>query len=97
MILSNEPGYYKPSEYGIRIENLVLVHRCSIAGSERDMLCFETLTAVPIDRSLLDLALLSQEECSWLNAYHARVAETVGPLLEGDARFWLLDATRAIA
>lgn len=97
MILSNEPGYYKPGAYGIRIENLMLVRRCSITGGERDMLCFETLTAVPIDRSLLDLTLLSQAERSWLDAYHAKVAETVGPLLEGDARLWLLDATRSIA
>jgi Xaa-Pro aminopeptidase len=89
MVLSNEPGYYKTGEYGIRIENLVLVEKRAIAGAEGEWLGFETLTLAPIERRLVDLALLSPAEREWWNAYHARVREVLGPQLEGAALSWL--------
>jgi len=89
MILSNEPGYYKTGEYGIRIENLVLVETREIPGAEGEWLGFETLTLVPIDRNLVDPALLTEAERSWWNAYHARVAEVLAPQLDGAALAWL--------
>ncbi|SDH39282.1 aminopeptidase P family protein [Roseospirillum parvum] len=93
MILSNEPGYYKPDAFGIRIENLVaVVEAPRIDGAERDMLAFETLTLAPIDRRLIDPALLSDEERAWVDAYHARVLATIGPLLPRGDRLWLDDA-----
>ncbi|MCD2317378.1 aminopeptidase P family protein [Sphingomonas sp. IC-11] len=91
MILSNEPGYYKAGEYGIRIENLLLVEERDIAGGESTMLAFETLTLAPIDRDLIDPALMTPAELGWLNDYHARVAETLAPVLEGDDRVWLIE------
>lgn len=91
MFLSNEPGYYKAGEYGIRIENLVLVEERDIPGAEQPMLGFETLTFAPIERRLIDVALLSGAERAWVDAYHARVLEIVGPQLEGEARAWLED------
>ncbi|WP_068071061.1 aminopeptidase P family protein [Novosphingobium lentum] len=90
MILSNEPGYYKAGAYGIRIENLVLVEPRAIAGAEGEFFGFETLTNVPIDRNLVALDLLTQPECDWWNAYHARVREILEPQLEGADRAWLL-------
>ena len=91
MMLSNEPGYYKAGEYGIRIENLVLTVPRAVPGGDpgRAMLAFETLTFAPIERDLIDPALLTAEELSWLNAYHARVTEQIGPLLDGEDRAWL--------
>lgn len=96
MIVSNEPGYYKEGEYGIRIENLVLVTERPEPGDEREMLGFETLTFAPIDRNLLDLALLDAQEIAWLNAYHAQVRQIVGPQLEGDDAAWLEAATEPV-
>ena len=96
MILSNEPGYYKTGEYGIRIENLVLVVHAEIEGAEKRMLAFETLTFAPIDRSLVDPARLSPEEREWLDGYHSRVLEVVGPQLDGDARAWLEESCRPL-
>ncbi len=94
MIVSNEPGYYKTGAYGIRIENLVAVRESPRgAGEERDMLAFETLTLAPIDRRLVEPALLSAAEGAWLDAYHARVCAEIGPQLEGAARDWLEEAT----
>jgi len=89
MICSNEPGYYKTGEYGIRVENLVLVVEREVAGAEKKMLGFETLTFAPIDRNLIDLALMADSERDWLNDYHAKVLEVVGPQLEGEAKAWL--------
>lgn len=89
MIVSNEPGYYKAGGYGIRIENLVLVESRDVPGAEREMLGFETLTFAPIDRNAIDRALLTAAELTWLDVYHARVLEVVGPQLEGGARSWL--------
>jgi Xaa-Pro aminopeptidase len=97
MILSNEPGYYKKGEYGIRIENLVLVERREIAGAEREMLGFETLTFAPIDLKLVEPALLSGEEHEWLDAYHARVRETLAPEVDEETWAWLIEATQPLA
>ncbi len=97
MILSNEPGYYKPGHFGIRIENLVLVEEREIAGAEGRYFGFETLTFAPIDRALVDVALLTEAEIAWWNAYHARVREVVGGQLEGAARDWLEAACAPLA
>jgi Xaa-Pro aminopeptidase len=97
MIISNEPGYYKEGAYGIRIENLqVVTPAAGIEGGERPMLGFETLTLAPIDRRLIDRALLTAEELAWLNAYHARVRQVVGPQLPNDARAWLEAVTNPL-
>ena len=94
MIVSNEPGYYKEGAYGIRIENLVAVRvLADVPGGDRKMLDFETLTLAPIDRNLIDLTLLTPEERAWMDAYHARVAVEIGPLLDGAVRDWLMEAT----
>ncbi|WJR76993.1 aminopeptidase P family protein [Bradyrhizobium sp. NP1] len=93
MILSNEPGYYKADAYGIRIENLELVVAVDISGGEKPMNAFETLTLAPIDRRLIDVAMLSKNERDWLNAYHARVAAEVGPQLDDATKAWLDQAT----
>jgi Xaa-Pro aminopeptidase len=92
MILSNEPGYYKTGEYGIRIENLVLVVERQIEGAEKEMLGFETLTFAPIDRRLVEVSMLDPEELVWLNCYHAHVLAKIGPSLEGSDRDWLAKA-----
>lgn len=98
MILSNEPGYYKPRAYGIRIENLVLVTSLQKPRSfEREMMGFETLTLAPIDRNLIDANLLTNGELDWLNAYHALVAKSLKADLDKATRKWLLAATKPIA
>ena len=99
MMLSNEPGYYKAGEYGIRIENLLLTVPVTIPDSdpERAMLGFETLTFAPIERDLIDPALLTPAERDWLDAYHADVAAKIGPELDGEERAWLLAKCAAIA
>jgi Xaa-Pro aminopeptidase len=92
MIISNEPGYYKTGEYGIRIENLVLVVSREIEGAEKEMLGFETLTFAPIDRRLIDAQMLDPEEIIWLNCYHAHVLAKIGPTLSGVDLEWLQQA-----
>ena len=89
MILSNEPGYYKTGEYGIRIENLVLVEPREIAGAEGEFLGFETLTFAPIDRHLVAAEMFTPEETGWWNAYHAEVLAKLAPQLDGADRAWL--------
>ena len=89
MILSNEPGYYKTGEYGIRVENLVLVVPVEVEGAEKTLLGFETLTFAPIDRDLIEIAMLSPAERGWVDDYHAEVLRIVGPQLDGEARAWL--------
>jgi len=96
MILSNEPGYYKTDAYGIRIENLELVIGTDIAGAEKPMNAFETLTLAPIDRRLIDVTMLSPAELGWLNDYHARVAAEVRPQLDDATKLWLDQATAAL-
>jgi Xaa-Pro aminopeptidase len=98
MILSNEPGYYRAGAYGIRIENLVLVVEASpVAGAEKPLNAFETLTLAPIDVRLIEPRLLAPEEIAWLAAYHARVRETLTPLVDAATRDWLLTATTLLA
>ena len=96
MIISNEPGYYKTGEYGIRIENLVLVVPREIEGAEKEMLGFETLTFAPIDRRLIDVEMLEPEEIVWLNCYHAHVLARIGPELSGADLAWLQRACAPI-
>ncbi|WP_188259119.1 M24 family metallopeptidase [Azospirillum tabaci] len=100
MILSNEPGYYKTGAYGIRIENLIVVQPLDLPMAERPMLGFEVLTLAPIDRNLVEPALLTQAEIAWLNAYHTQVRETLEPRLAGGAdaavAHWLRQATSPI-
>ncbi|MEH6403034.1 MAG: aminopeptidase P family protein [Sneathiella sp.] len=97
MILSNEPGYYKTGEYGIRIENLVtVVNQPKMNGAEREVLKFETLTYAPLDRELMDLSLLSPSEISWVDGYHQAVHDKISPLLEGEVKDWLTTATAAL-
>jgi Xaa-Pro aminopeptidase len=97
MICSNEPGFYKTGEYGIRIENLIVVSESkAVDGGERKMMEFETITLAPIDLNLVELSLLTADERAWLNAYHARVRETLTKQVDDETRAWLDDATRAI-
>jgi len=97
MVVSNEPGYYKEGAYGIRIENLVAVRQAeSLQGGEKDMLEFEILTISPIDRRLVDPSLLNPRERNWLNAYHARVRDTLSPLIDEEIRGWLKQATEPL-
>jgi Xaa-Pro aminopeptidase len=93
MIVSNEPGYYKTGEYGIRIENLVVVQ--PVEG-QPNMLQFETITLAPIDTNLVDRSLLTAQEVAWLNAYHQRVYQTLSPAMDEPAKAWLAEATRPI-
>jgi Xaa-Pro aminopeptidase len=96
MILSNEPGYYKQGHFGIRIENLVLVEERQIAGQEGRYLSFETLTFVPLDRKLIDKALLTADEIAWVDAYHAKVRALLAPQLAGEDLAWLERETAAL-
>jgi Xaa-Pro aminopeptidase len=95
MILSNEPGYYKTAAYGIRIENLLLVIAApEPVGAEKPLNAFETLTLAPIERRLIDTRLLTAKERNWVDSYHGRVQEVLGPLLDPTTRAWLDSATR---
>ena len=97
MILSNEPGYYKTAAYGIRTENLVLVIAApEPEGAEKPLNAFETLTLAPIDRTLINTRMLTSKERHWLDSYHARVQEVIGPLLDVPTRGWLELATRPV-
>ncbi len=98
MIVSNEPGFYKEGEYGIRIENLQYVTEAhTIAGGERPMHGFKALTLAPIDRNLILADMLSPAEQAQLDAYHARVLAELGPRLEPEVRKWLEAACAPIA
>jgi Xaa-Pro aminopeptidase len=97
MILSNEPGLYREGQYGIRLENLVLVTPPEkIAGGTREMMGFDTLTLVPFDRRLIDPKQLLPFELAWVNAYHARIRREIEPILLSDDRAWLRHATAPI-
>jgi Xaa-Pro aminopeptidase len=97
MILSNEPGYYKTGAYGIRTENLVLVTEADpVPDAEKPLNAFETLTLAPIDLRLVSPTMLTVAEIAWLNAYHARVRETLSPLVDAQTRSWLEQSTRPI-
>ncbi len=87
MILSNEPGYYRTGAYGIRIENLILVTEAkAVAGAEKPLNAFETLTLAPIDARLIDPSLLTGEEIAWFDAYHGRVRDALAPLVDAPTR-----------
>ena len=89
MILSDEPGFYSPGSYGIRLENLLLVQPASMPGT-RGFLKFEPLTLAPFDRRLIDRAALDAEQVRYLDAYHARVVADIGPELPSDTQEWLV-------
>jgi Xaa-Pro aminopeptidase len=98
MIVSNEPGYYKTGEYGIRIESLVAVVPVpEPPGAEATLYGFETLTLAPIDRTLVDPALLTPAELAWLDRYHARVRDAIAPKVDRETALWLTEATRPLA
>jgi Xaa-Pro aminopeptidase len=92
MILSNEPGFYLPDHYGIRLENLLLVRPAALPDAAKPFLCFETLTLAPFDRRLLNPALMTEPERRWLDDYHARVLREVSPALSQAPRDWLAAA-----
>ncbi|MCQ1060686.1 aminopeptidase P family protein [Photobacterium sp. ZSDE20] len=92
MVLSNEPGYYRADAFGIRIENLELVVEVETAG-DMTVMGFESLTRAPIDRRLVDLALMTDAELNWLNNYHQSVFDVLSPSLQGDDLAWLEQAT----
>lgn len=95
MIISNEPGLYRANQYGIRIENLVRV-RESVTTEFGQFLAFETLTLFPIDKNLIDKAMLSQQELDWFNAYHQEVYDKIAPLLSPEEQRWLSEKTSAL-
>ncbi|WP_353645459.1 aminopeptidase P family protein [Mesorhizobium sp. WSM2239] len=98
MILSNEPGYYKPGHYGIRLENLVIVTAAEqLPDGDIAMHGFETLTLAPFDRRMLRTDLLMPEELIWLDTYHARVLSEIGPMVDGETLKWLEAATAPLA
>ena len=94
MILSNEPGYYEDGSFGIRIENLMLVVLAETPHQTegKRFLTFETLTLVPLDKSLVDTALLTSAEVKWVDGYHARVLRELAPLLPATLQSRLADA-----
>ncbi len=89
MILSNEPGFYLPGHYGIRLENLLLVQPAELAAGGKKFLRFETLTLAPFDTRLIEPALMTEAEIAWLDGYHARVLAEIGPRLDQAERAWL--------
>ena len=95
--MTNEPGYYAAGAFGIRIENLLVVEERTIAGGERPMLGFETLTFAPIDLNLVEPKLMDPDEIAWLDDYHARVRKTLSPRVDTSTRAWLVKATRRLA
>jgi Xaa-Pro aminopeptidase len=100
MILSNEPGYYRTGDFGIRIENLVVVRDAEpVPGGDRQMHSFETITLAPISRRLIAPVLLTAAEIAWLDTYHLRVYGALSgwPTLTTDERAWLAEACRPLA
>jgi Xaa-Pro aminopeptidase len=99
MITSVEPGVYRPGQWGVRIENLVMNIAAHTAegATFAEMLEFETLTLCPIDTRCIERSLLRDDEVAWLNAYHARVRTELSPLVSGEALAWLLTRTEALA
>jgi Xaa-Pro aminopeptidase len=88
MIMSNEPGYYAPGAYGIRLENLVIVQPADVTGTKQ-FFCFENLTWAPFDRTLIETALLTETERVWVDRYHAQVLARVAPHMPQDVHDWL--------
>ena len=96
MVLSNEPGYYRADAFGIRIENLELVVETPTNG-DFPVLSFESLTRCPIDKRNINVDMLTRPELAWLNDYHQKVWDDIGPLVEGDVKEWLRAATLPVA
>jgi Xaa-Pro aminopeptidase len=96
MVLSNEPGYYLPQQYGIRLENLLLVQPAALMGTGKPFLRFETLTLAPFDRRLIEPSLLEAAELAWLDGYHARVAAEIAPRLDPSDQAWLAESCAPI-
>lgn len=93
MLISNEPGYYKPGAFGIRIENLIMVvENGYMEDGKTPCMKFDTVTLVPIDKRLIDVSLLQDDEINWLNDYHKQVAREIGPYLEPHEKKWLKEA-----
>jgi Xaa-Pro aminopeptidase len=98
MIISNEPGFYREGQYGIRLENLVLVRDLKeIDGGNVAVMGFETLSLAPFDLRLIDAALLNHAELHWLNAYHGWVKRQLTPHLDEDEAKWLEQATKPLS
>ena len=95
MVVSNEPGYYRENEFGIRLENLIFVKKIGDVDGQK-LLGFENLTFVPVDSRLIDISLITVEEKDWINAYHLEVLEKVGPHVEGTTLEWLKNAVHQI-
>jgi Xaa-Pro aminopeptidase len=95
MVLSNEPALYRPGEYGLRTENMIV---CLKGESTEfgDFLCFDTLTLCPIDTKAIDVNLLAPEEKEWLNTYHQRVYEELSPRLNDELKSFLKELTHWI-
>lgn len=96
MILSNEPGFYLPGGYGIRLENLIMAVEAEFPAAAKPFLRFETMTWAPFDRRLIDSALLTRAEVEWIDGYHAQVEAIVGPQLEGAEKAWLSAACASL-
>ncbi len=92
MVISNEPGFYKEGDFGIRCENLMVV-----CEAEHNMLGFETITFAPFDRALMDISLMSPSEIDWVNQYHNSVARKISHLVNDEERAWLESATAPLA
>jgi Xaa-Pro aminopeptidase len=98
MIVSNEPGYYRDGDFGIRCENLCVVREADTSSQETPMLEFDALTLVPFDKRLIEVALLSRHEIDWIDTYHARVVQEIMGRLENPSdRDWLAAATTSLA
>jgi Xaa-Pro aminopeptidase len=97
MVCSNEPGYYKDQQYGMRVENLIHVVRDDEKSNEEfEFYKFETSTVCPIDTRLVEKSLMNANQIKWLNEYHKRVYEKLAPFVQGEVKSWLQNATRAI-
>jgi Xaa-Pro aminopeptidase len=96
MILSNEPGFYAPGAFGIRLENLLLVETRRFALASKAFLGFETLSLAPFDRRLIDISLLTEAERDWIDTYHARVLDAVAPHVPEEVAKWLHTACAAL-
>ena len=91
MILSNEPGFYKKEEYGIRTENLIIASRVS-----NTKLGFETISFAPFDVDLIDVRILTSKEIEWINAYHKKVYQKLYEKLNTEEGIWLRKVTKPL-
>lgn len=100
MILSNEPGYYRAGCFGIRIENLLAVCPASEVVSRvegKQFFKFDKLTVIPIQKSLIDVSLLTSREVDWINEYHSDIWERVSPLVNSETQEWLRESTTPLS